>query len=125
MSRLSRLLAAIGGGILVATALYHGLGYPQFSSGLMSSSLESSLARALASLWLFFSWHLFVVGVPPVWASARAAAQARPVLVFCGVVALGDFVWVLAVAGFFLGTALLFLAALCLLASAALWHQFR
>lgn len=123
--RTSRIIAAVGGILLLIIAVYHGSGVQWFDSMLSSSSLSPDLVRALNGLWLFFSWHMLVLCVPPIWAAAVGRSWFRPVLLFCGAVTLGDFIWVLWLAGWFPGTVILVVAALCLLTSGYFWEPPR
>lgn len=125
MKNLARIKIGGVGGLLLVTAIYHASGYRGVSSRLVSSSLSSELATILGGLWLFFSWHLLVVGLAVVWAAVSGAARWRPVLLFLGLVAIGDFLWVLRMAGWFPGTVLLLLAGLGLLVGGSMWPRDR
>lgn len=118
MNKWPRVLAGIGGAILIVTAVFHGMGFMSVKSILAQSAINPEWATALSGLWVFVSWHWLVIAAPPVWFAIRKSSFNRFVLAFCGVVAFGDFLWVFIPAGFFAGTALLLLASLCLLVSA-------
>ncbi len=120
-----RAKVAGSGLLLLVTAALHASGYRQLGARLASASVPPELAEALTGTWLFFSWHLLVLGVAALWAAISGAGWLRPVLLFCGVVAIGDFLWVLSVAGWFPGTVLLLLAGLGLLVGGYLWRQAR
>lgn len=122
MDRLLRLKVAGSGALLLATAAYHAFGYRQFGGRLASYSVPSELVAAAGALWLFFSWHLAVIGLAALAAAVSGAGWLRPVVLFCGVVAMGDFLWVLSLAGWFPGTVLLLLAALGLLVGGYMWR---
>jgi len=109
-------LVAAGAVVLLATAAFHASGHGDVARQAAASSLEPFLAAALPTLWLFFSWHLAAVALGVVASLFAAAATTRAVALGCGFVAAVDFLWVLSLAGFFAGTALLVLASLLLLA---------
>jgi len=116
INKWSRVLAGIGGAILLITAVFHGTGLLSVKSVLAQSSIDPEWASVLSGLWVFVSWHWLVIAAPSVWFAIRNSGNGRSMLFFCGIVAFGDFWWVLTLAGFFAGTALLLLASLCLLA---------
>ena len=116
----ARWAAIIGGFLLLVTAAYHGSGILEIASELEALSLPEPLVKALSGLWIFFSWHLVVVAAAALLVSFRAPGWARWPLLFCGVVAFGDFLLVLKVSGWFAGTLLLSVAAACLLVGSIL-----
>ncbi len=118
-----RIVAALAGALLVTTAIYHGSGFDGLASMLRTSSLEPQFVPAISGLWLFFSWHLLVLSAPPIWAAVTGRPWYRPVLLFCGVVALGDFSAVLWAAGWFPGTVILLVIVFCFLVSGYFWER--
>lgn len=123
MSRLLRAKVAGSGALLLVTAAYHATGYRSIAGQLDGSALPPELAAALGGLWLFFSWHLAAVGLAALGAAVSGSPWLRPVVLFCGLVALVDLLWVLGLAGWFPGTLLLLLAALGLLVGGFLWRS--
>ena len=104
--------------LLLATSYFHSTGLAGLEDALSNTSLPTFLIEGIPILWLFFSWHLFVVAVPLLWLAVRLPSWSLPIALFCGVVVLGDFIWVFSVAGWFPGTiALAVVAASILLAS--------
>jgi len=101
--------------LLVATAYYHSTGLAGLEDALSNTSLPIFLVEGIPVLWLFFSWHLFVVAVPLLWLAVRLPNWSVPVALFCGVVVLGDFLWVFSVAGWFPGTIVLAVIAVSIL----------
>ncbi len=122
MDGLLRAKVAGSGMLLLVTAGYHATGYRGIAGQLAASGLPPELAAGLGGLWLFFSWHLAAVGLAALGAAVGGKAWLRPVILFCGLVALVDFLWVLSFAGWFPGTLLLLLAALGLLIGGSLWR---
>lgn len=119
--RAPRFLAALGGLLLLATAALHGSGYGGISAAIAEAPVDAFVRDVVPSLWLFFSWHLAALAVAAMVAAFLGATHLRPLLWFAAVVAFVDMLWVFTLAGVFIGTALLALAALCLVAAAARW----
>ncbi len=118
-----RAKVAGSGVLLLATAALHGTGYRSVASHFEDASLPAELVTVMGGLWIFFSWHLAVVGVAALLAALSGAAWLRPAVLFCGVVALLDFLFVFRLTGWFPGTILMLLAALGLLVGAWLWKR--
>lgn len=117
MLAISRILAGIGGLLLLATAYLHSTGTSMVRNALTVAELSEFLTRALPAIWMVFSWHLVVMSVPLLAAAFVRAHWLLPVTVFCGVVAFGDFLWVFSVAQWFPGTYLLVSVVLLLVIS--------
>lgn len=117
--------AKVGGSglLLLVTGAYHASGSRALGAELAASSLSAELTAALGALWLFFSWHLLVIGLGAVMAALSGAGWLRPVLLFGGAVTIGDFLWVLSLAGWFPGTVLLLLAGFGLLVGGYAWRH--
>ncbi len=111
------------GGLLLATAALHASGYRGVMSHLESGSLPAELVTVMGGLWIFFSWHLAALGVAALLAAISGAACLRPAILFCGGVALLDFLFVFRLTGWFPGTILMLLAALGLLVGGYLWKR--
>lgn len=120
-TRMVRAKVAGSGVLLLATAALHGTGYPTIASKIAGSSLPAELVTVMGGLWVFFSWHLAVVGIAAIFAAVAGSVWLRPALFFCGAVALIDFLFVFRLTGWFPGTVLMLLAALGLLVGAYLW----
>lgn len=123
MSKTARTLSLVGSLVLVATALFHGSGIGDIRAALGDSSLAPFFVGLFGGLWLFFAWHLVVIALPPLYVAMRRLPGARAIVAFCGLVAFGDFVWVVSLAGFFPGSIALLLGSLCLLAAAGAWRR--
>lgn len=121
MSRWPQALAALAALVLVATAVFHGSGYSGVSESIGGSSASSFLKGVVPGLWLFFSWHLAALGLGALWAALRGGASMRALVWFAAAVVAVDTLWLLKLAGLFAGTALLALAAACLVTAALRW----
>ncbi|MBT8052835.1 MAG: hypothetical protein HKN57_06755 [Xanthomonadales bacterium] len=107
MKGVARTILGVCSVLLVGTAYYHSTGLAGLEEAISDTSLPTFLAKGIPILWLFFSWHLIVVSVPLLWLAVRLPNWSVPVALFCGVVVLGDFMWVFSVAGWFPGTIVL------------------
>lgn len=115
MHKFPRALAGLSGILLLATAYLHSTGTNDVRRVLSDAEVQGFFAEALPVIWLFFSWHLVAIAVPMLWAAITNPGWFLPALVFCGLVALGDFLWVYSVAGWFPGTVILLLVFVALL----------
>ncbi|MDX1501000.1 MAG: hypothetical protein R3325_01470, partial [Thermoanaerobaculia bacterium] len=84
-----RAKVAGSGALLLIIAAYHGSGYSRVAEA--AASLPENLAAMTGGLWLFFSWHLTVLGVAALLTAVVGRVWARPVLLFCAFVTAGDF----------------------------------
>ncbi len=109
------------GGLLLATAALHATGYRSVMSHVEGGSLPPELVAVVGGLWMFFSWHLFAVGVAAVLAAIVGSTWLRPAILFCAVVTLIDFWLLFRVTGWFPGTILILLAGLGLLVGGWYW----
>ena len=107
MLAIARILTGISGLLLLATAYLHSTGTNMVRTALSGLEISEFLARALPTIWIIFSWHLVVLAVPLLVTAFTSTRWLLPVTIFCGVVTLGDFLWVFSVARWFPGTFLL------------------
>ncbi len=122
MSNLPRVAAAVAALLLLGTAAYHGTFYNEVSQSIANSSADAFLKRAVPAFWIFLSWHLAALALACVWAAVRGGPAARPLVCFTALVVTGDTLWLLTQRGFFAGTALLALAAICLAVAGLTWQ---
>ena len=120
-SNAPRLLTSFAASVLVLTAAFHATGYGALSESVATSAISPFFQKALPGIWLFFSWHLVALAVGLAWASLRGGGSARPLVTFIAVLACGDTLFVLSVAGIFAGTLLLAGAAICLVIASVRW----
>ena len=121
----SRVSVGVAACVLVATAAFHGSGYPGAVAAAATPGVSPFFARAIPGIWLFFSWHLIGVAGALIWAAVRASRPARPLVVFCSVLVVADTVFVFTLAGMFAGTILLAIAAGLTVMAAVRWSDDR
>ncbi|MGJ8662102.1 MAG: hypothetical protein ACSHWU_00565 [Marinicella sp.] len=114
MNILSRGLAGVGGLLLLMTAYYHSTGLTPLQDALAKTQLPTFFVQVVPVQWMFFAWHLTALAIPLLWASARNPYWFLPAVIFCGVVVLGDFIWVYSATGWFPGTVVLLTVAVML-----------
>jgi hypothetical protein len=119
--KMPRLLAGAAAIVLLATAAFHATGYRSIMDGVQASSLSPFFRRVLPGIWLFFSWHLVALALGLGWASIRGSSSARSLVWFIAVLVCADTFFVVSLAGFFAGTALLSAAAISLVIAAVRW----
>ena len=120
---IARVTLGICSVLLLATSYFHSTGLAGLEDALSKTSLPEFLIEGIPILWLFFSWHLFVVAVPLLWLAVRPPSWSLPIALFCGVVVLGDFIWVFSVAGWFPGTIVLAVVAASILLASFLLNR--
>ena len=106
----ARGLIGLSGLLLLADAYLHSTGVDGLERVLSTTNIPGFYARALPTLWIFFSWHLIVVALPLLWSAISNPQWFLPVSVFCGFVVLGDLFWVYSAAGWFPGSVILAVA---------------
>ena len=119
MNKRARRLIGAAGLVLIFTAALHGSGTAGVSTAIAESSASDFLKETVPGLWLFFSWHLVAIGLGALVAAMNGNREMRPLVWFITGVSLVDMLWLLRVAGLFVGTGLLALAALLLVAGVA------
>lgn len=122
-SKTARILAAAAAVVLFATAAFHATGYEPLRDAVSGSTLIPFFRDAIPGIWLFFSWHLAALACALGWISLRHSHSARPLLVFAAIVVCVDTLFVISLAGFFAGTALLAAAAACTVVAAIRWPR--
>lgn len=118
-----RILTALAAIVLAATAAFHATGYGAVVDAVASPDASSFLRKALPGIWLFFSWHLVALAAGLGWASFSGSAAARPLVSFIAILTCVDTLFVLRLAGFFVGTGLLAGAAVAVVIAAVRWPQ--
>lgn len=118
---LAKPVALASGVVLGAVSALHATGVSWVARSLESAPPD--LQRLLPGVWLFFSWHLLALAGAIVATAVASPPWARPVIWGCAVVAIVDTVWVSVIAGFFIGSSLLVVAALSITFSAAVWPR--
>jgi hypothetical protein len=117
-----RSLPGLASLLLLATGLFHATGTSGVVEIVADPAFGQFYSRALPGVWAFFSWHLVALALGAGWVAVRAAASARPLLVFLALVAAVDTLLVGAGAGpMFVGTLMLAAAAAFLGIAAARW----
>ena len=101
---ISRILAALGGLLLVAVSILHYTGYADLQKVLSTVEITGFFGQAIPTIWLVFSWHLIVIAIPVLWSALFQPSWYVPALIFCSLVTLGDFFWVFSAVGWFPGT---------------------
>ena len=123
MPQMLRAKVAGSGALLLIAAGLHGADLQRVTEAV--AALPPDLAAMTRGLWLFFSWHLAVLGLAALAGAGSGWPMLRSVLFFCGLVAAGDFLWVFALTGWGVDTVLMLLAALGLLVGGAFWRPPR
>lgn len=116
-----RIVAGLGAFFLLCAAALHSVGYRGVVDALTGLPPDSIFRGALPGIWLFFSWHLVAFAVAVAWAALRGPTSARPLVVFAALVCVIDALFVFSLAGVFIGSVVLTLAAICLVTGAAKW----
>jgi hypothetical protein len=121
MKQLHRILAGLAALFLLIAAALHSMGYQAVTNVVSGLSGDPIFRRALPAMWLFFSWHLIAFAGAVAWVSLRGATSARLFLIFAAIVCVVDTAFVFHLAGVFIGTIVLALAAVCLVGAAVKW----
>jgi hypothetical protein len=116
--RTLRLLTVFAALVLLATSALHATGYSALRREVSASNLELFFRDSLPRIWLFFSGHLVAVSAALGWVSIGGSRSARPLLVFLAGLVCADALFVLWGAGLFVGSALLVVAAVCVVVAA-------
>ena len=119
--QVSRWLIIAAGILLVATAAFHGAGYPSVSSVILASGLDPSLVAALRALWLMFSVHLVILAVVVI--LARRVSGGRRIVLACALIPAADTALLLRFVGVFEGTLGLGAATVLLVLGGLLWTR--
>ncbi len=119
-----RILVALGGIVLFATAALHCVAYAKgVSSALTASNLAAPLQAALRAIFLLAGWDWIVIGVIALVAAFTETKLRKVLVLVCGVAVLVQTGLTLVFVGFFIGNEMIGLAALLILCGGLLFQK--
>ena len=116
-AKVGRGLAGAGIIILFGGALLHLIAaYPEVSAGVLRSNLAANLKPALRSVFLIVGWHWLVIAAIAAVAVFTRSRVGKALVLLCGLAILVDGAVMMALLGRFIGTEMIVLSALLMLA---------
>ena len=119
-STVARILVALGAIGWFATAVLHLKDYPEDTAKL--SSLSAGLQAGFRTIFLMVGWDWIVVAVVALLAAFTETPLRKVLVLFCGVAGLVQAALALTLMGVFLGTELMFPAAILLIVGGLLFR---
>ena len=116
----ARIMVALGAIGWFATAVFHLKDYPEDTAKL--GALSAGLQGGFRTIFLMVGWDWIVVAVVELFAAFTETTLRKVLVLFCGVAGLVQAVLALALMGVFLGTELMFPAAILLIAGGLLFR---
>jgi hypothetical protein len=120
-STVARILVALGAIGWFATAVLHLKDYPKDTAKL--SSLSAGLQAGFRTIFLMVGWDWIVVAVVALLAAFTETTLRKVLVLFCGVAGLVQAALALTLMGVFLGTELMFPAAILLIVGGLLFRS--
>ena len=117
----ARVLVALGAIGWFATAVFHLKDYPKDTAKL--SALSIPLQAGFRTIFLMVGWDWIVVAVVALLAAFTETTLRKVLVLFCGVAGLVQAALALALMGVFLGTELMFPAAILLIVGGLLFRS--
>ena len=117
----ARILVALGAIGWFTTAVFHLKAYPKDTAKL--SALSAPLQGGFRTIFLMVGWDWIVVAVVALLAAFTETTLRKVLVVFCGVAGLVQAALALALMGVFLGTELMFPAAILLIVGGLLFRS--
>lgn len=115
-TKIGRAVATLGIIILFGGALLHLIAaYPQVSTGVLASNLDSSLKPALRAVFLIVGWHWIAIAAIAALAAFTRARAGKAVVLICGFAILVDGAVMAAFVGWFVGTDMILASAVLIL----------
>jgi hypothetical protein len=123
-NKAARILVALGGIVLFASAALHCMAaYPTVSSALSASNLSAPLKAALRAVFLLVGWDWIVIAVVALLAGFTETKLRKILVLFCGVAVLVETGLTLALIGVFLGNEMIGSAALLIICGGLLFEN--
>jgi len=111
-----RWLVGTGCLVLAAGAVLHLVAaYPQVSSGVLASNLDTGLKSALRSVFLIVGWHWLIIAAIAMIAAFSRASAAKTIVLLCAVALIVDGAVMARFLGWFVGTDMILVSALLIL----------
>ena len=118
----ARVLTAISAVILLAVSALHMTGSTMVVTAVEGASFSEFLTGALPVVWWHFSWHLFLIALPLLWAALKTPSWFLSATLFICIIVITDFLWVFSIAGWFPGTIMLAMA-VCVWLCHLIWPE--
>ena len=123
-NKAARILVALGGIVLFASAAVHSVVYAKgLSPALSASNLAAPLQAALRAIFLLVSWDWIVIGVIVLVAAFTETKLRKILVLFCGVAVLVQTGLALAFIGLFIGSEMMASAALLIICGGLLFQN--
>ena len=123
-NKAGRILVALGSIVLFANAALHCVAYASYlSPALSASNLDAPLQAALRAIFLVAGWDWIVIGAIALVAAFTETKLRKVLVLACGVAVLVQTGLTLAFIGFFIGNAMIGLAALLILCGGLLLQE--
>ena len=123
-NKAGRILVALGGIVLFASAALHCVAYAKnLSPALSASNLAAPLQAALRAVFLLVGWDWIVIGVIVLLAAFTETKLRKVLVLVCGVAVLVQTGLTLAFIGIFVGNEMIGLAALLIICGGLLFQK--